>query len=47
MPEDLCYLYGKFFEDYLHDVEICQRFAARNREKIFRLLIWSRQGRIL
>ena len=34
IPEDLCHLYGKYFEDYLHDVEICQRFAKRNREMI-------------
>ncbi|MBR1507923.1 MAG: RtcB family protein [Eubacterium sp.] len=34
IPADLCYLYGTFFEDYLHDVEICQRFAKRNREKM-------------
>lgn len=33
-PEDLCFLYGQFLEDYLHDMEICQRFAKRNREKI-------------
>lgn len=39
MPEDLCYLYGRFFEDYLHDVEICQRFATRNREKIAEILL--------
>ena len=32
VPEDLCWLYGSFLEDYLHDVEICQRFARRNRE---------------
>ena len=30
--EDLCYLRGTAFRDYLHDVEICQRFARRNRE---------------
>ena len=24
MPEDLCYLTGKYLEAYLHDVEICQ-----------------------
>ena len=23
MPADLCYLYGTYLEDYLHDVEIC------------------------
>lgn len=34
IPEDLCYLYGKYFEDYLADVEICQQFAKRNRELI-------------
>lgn len=34
IPDDLCYLYGTYFEDYLHDVEICQSFARRNREKI-------------
>lgn len=39
MPEDLCYLYGRFFEDYLHDVEICQRFATRNREKIAEIIL--------
>ncbi len=39
MPEDLCFLYGSWFEDYLHDVEICQRFARRNREKIAEILL--------
>lgn len=39
MPEDLCYLYGTYLEDYLHDVEICQRFAKRNREKIAEILL--------
>lgn len=45
MPEDLCFLYGQFFEDYMHDVEICQRFARRNREKIAEVLL-SRTGMI-
>ena len=31
-PADLCWLYGTYFEDYLHDVAICQSFARRNRE---------------
>ena len=39
IPEDLCYLYGRFFEDYIHDIEICQQFATRNREKIAEILI--------
>ena len=32
IPEDLCIVYGQYLEDYLHDVEICQRFARRSRE---------------
>ena len=39
IPEDLCYLYGTYFEDYLHDVEVCQKFARRNREKIAEILL--------
>lgn len=39
IPEDLCHLYGRYFEDYLHDVEICQRFAKRNREMIAEILM--------
>lgn len=39
IPEDLCYLYGEYLQDYLHDVEICQRFAKRNREKIAQVLL--------
>jgi len=43
IPEDLCYLYGEYLEDYLHDVEICQQFARRNRELIAEILL-SRSG---
>lgn len=39
IPEDLCHLYGSFFEDYLHDVEICQKFAKRNREMIAEIIL--------
>ena len=39
MPEDLCFLYGQYFDDYMHDIEICQQFAKRNREKIAEILI--------
>ncbi|WP_099466850.1 RtcB family protein [Konateibacter massiliensis] len=38
-PEDLCFLYGTYLEDYLHDVEICQRFARKNREKIAEVIL--------
>ena len=39
IPEDLCYLYGTYMDDYLHDVEICQRFAKKNREIIAQVLL--------
>lgn len=39
VPVDLCYLYGTYLEDYLHDVEICQEFARKNREKIAEVLL--------
>ena len=38
IPEDLCFVYGKYLEDYLHDVDVCQRFARRNREKMAEIL---------
>ena len=38
-PADLCWLYGKYLEDYLHDVEICQSFARRNRERMAEILL--------
>ena len=39
MPEDLCYLEGKYLEEYLHDVEICQEFARHSREKMAEILL--------
>ena len=39
IPEDLCYLYGTYLEDYLHDVVICQEFARRNRELMAKIII--------
>lgn len=33
-PADLCWLYGTYLDDYLHDVALCQNFAERNRERI-------------
>ena len=35
----MCYLYGTFMEDYLHDVDICQQFAERNRAKMAEILL--------
>lgn len=31
IPKDLCYLTGKYRDDYLHDMHICQEFAIVNR----------------
>lgn len=39
VPEDLCFLYGEYLKNYLHDVEICQQFARRNRELIAQILL--------
>ncbi len=32
-------MYGKYFEDYLADVVICQQFANRNRELIAKIIL--------
>lgn len=32
-------MYGSFMEDYLYDVEICQRFARRNRERMAEIIL--------
>ncbi len=39
VPEDICWLYGPSLEDYLHDVEICQRFARRSRELMAEIIL--------
>lgn len=39
VPDDLCYLQGKYLDDYLHDVVICQNFAKLNREKIAEVIL--------
>ena len=39
LPRDLCYLYDSFMEDYLHDVDICQKFAERNRAKMAEIIL--------
>lgn len=39
IPEDLCFVYGQYLEDYLHDVEICQQFARRSRERMAEIIL--------
>lgn len=34
LPNELCYLTGKYREMYLHDMKICQEYATENRNKI-------------
>ena len=43
VPDELSFLYGTYLEDYLHDVEICQQFATRNRELMAEIIL-SRLG---
>lgn len=39
VPDDLASLSGEDFQNYLHDVEICQRFARRSREIMAGLIL--------
>lgn len=39
IPKELCYLTGKYREWYLHDMQICQKFAVKNREEIARAIL--------
>ncbi len=38
-PKDLCYLTGKYRDQYLHDMNICQEYAALNREKMAEIIL--------
>ncbi len=44
IPKELCYLTGKYREDYLHDMEICQHFAALNRYEIANIIVGNLFG---
>jgi RNA-splicing ligase RtcB len=39
IPDDQCYLYGKYMADYLHDADICSEFAHLNRLTIADIII--------
>ncbi len=39
IPKELCYLEGKDRDDYLHDMEVCQAFAAVNRANIASIIM--------
>lgn len=39
LPNELCYLEGKYREMYLHDMRICQTYATTNRANIARQIL--------
>lgn len=39
IPDDLCYIEGDDFDNYIHDMKITQRYAKRNRETIAHTII--------
>ena len=39
LPNELCYLEGKYREMYLHDMKICQEYASLNRSYIAREIL--------
>lgn len=38
-PPALAYLEGRPFDDYIHDMELCQRFAELNRRTMVRIIV--------
>ena len=41
LPNDLCYLEGKYREMYLHDMKICQEYASLNRLHIAKEILMN------
>lgn len=39
IPNELCFLYGEYMQDYLEDIKICQSFAKINRELIASIIL--------
>ena len=39
IPKELCYLTGEYRERYLHDMQICQRFAVKNRDEMGKAIL--------
>lgn len=46
-PKDLSYLTGKYKEEYLHDMKICQEYAGLNRETIANIILDKMFGKKL
>ena len=41
LPNELCYLEGKYREKYLHDMKICQEYASLNRLNIAKEILMN------
>lgn len=41
LPNELCYLQGKYREMYLHDMQICQEYASLNRLQIAKEILMN------
>lgn len=39
IPKELCYLTGKYRDQYLHDMEICKEYAVLNRNAIASIIL--------
>ena len=47
IDKDLCYLTGQDMDDYLHDIEVMQRFAVNNRQAMLDAIVKHMGGTIL
>lgn len=45
--KDVCFLYGKWREYYLHDMKICQEYAEENRTTIADIIIAQMYGKTI
>lgn len=39
IPKELCYLTGKYRDEYLHDMKICQEYAIENRSTMAEIIL--------
>ena len=39
IPKELCYLTGKYRDEYLHDMKICQEYAIENRSMMAKIIL--------
>lgn len=47
IPDDLCYIEGQNFKDYMHDMDIAQKFAQLNRQTIANIIISNMNWHII